>query len=286
MALEASWPRLRDELWRRRATRRATTSRRRTASTGATSCRSRTPSPSSSRRRGTAGSAVTLDPQRWTVKTREAFQAATTQAAAAGNPYVTPAHLMLALLNQPEGVARPLLVAADIDPVACRRVAQRARRVRAARRGRNAAGALARGSSQPGGRRRAARRTGRRVPVGRPRRGRRGRAARHDAASVCSGAARPSAGRPGSRRRTPRRPSQSLEKYGRDLTALARAGQARPGHRARRGDPPRHPGAQPRAPRTTPCSSASPAWARPPSSRAWPSASSRATCPRACATGA
>jgi ATP-dependent Clp protease ATP-binding subunit ClpB len=61
---------------------------------------------------------VTLDPQRWTVKTREAFQAATTQAAAAGNPYVTPAHLLLALLNQPEGVARPLLAAADLDPVA------------------------------------------------------------------------------------------------------------------------------------------------------------------------
>jgi ATP-dependent Clp protease ATP-binding subunit ClpB len=61
---------------------------------------------------------VTLDPQRWTVKTREAFQAATTQAAAAGNPYVTPAHLMLALLNQANGVARPLLVAANLDPIA------------------------------------------------------------------------------------------------------------------------------------------------------------------------
>ena len=61
---------------------------------------------------------MTLDPQRWTVKTREAFSAATTQAAAAGNPYVTPAHLLLALLNQPEGVARPLLAAADVDPVA------------------------------------------------------------------------------------------------------------------------------------------------------------------------
>ena len=35
---------------------------------------------------------------------------------------------------------------------------------------------------------------------------------------------------------------QSLEKYGRDLTALARAGQARPGHRPRRGDPPHDPG--------------------------------------------
>ncbi len=60
---------------------------------------------------------MALDPQHWTVKTREAFQAATTQAAAAGNPYVTPAHLLLALLNQPEGIARPLLVAAGLDPV-------------------------------------------------------------------------------------------------------------------------------------------------------------------------
>ncbi|HEY1761058.1 MAG TPA: AAA family ATPase [Acidimicrobiales bacterium] len=61
---------------------------------------------------------MALDPQRWTVKTREAFQAATTQAAAAGNPYVTPAHLLLALLNQADGIARPLVVAAGLDPIA------------------------------------------------------------------------------------------------------------------------------------------------------------------------
>ena len=61
---------------------------------------------------------MTLDPQRWTIKTREAFQGATTQAAAAGNPYVTPAHLLLALLNQSDGIARPLLVAANLDPIA------------------------------------------------------------------------------------------------------------------------------------------------------------------------
>ena len=36
-----------------------------------------------------------------------------------------------------------------------------------------------------------------------------------------------------------------LEKYTRDLTAMAREGQARPGHRARRGDQARHPGALP-----------------------------------------
>ncbi|MDE3008400.1 MAG: AAA family ATPase [Acidobacteriota bacterium] len=61
---------------------------------------------------------MTLDPQRWTLKTREAFQSANTQAAAAGNPYVTPAHLLLALLNQSDGVAAPLLGAAGLDPVA------------------------------------------------------------------------------------------------------------------------------------------------------------------------
>jgi len=60
---------------------------------------------------------MALDPQRWTVKTREAFQAATTQAGAAGNTYVTPSHLLLALLNQVDGIARPLLLAASLDPV-------------------------------------------------------------------------------------------------------------------------------------------------------------------------
>ncbi|HEY5266925.1 MAG TPA: AAA family ATPase [Acidimicrobiales bacterium] len=64
---------------------------------------------------------MALDPQRWTIKTREAFQDATTQAAAAGNPYVTPAHLLLALLNQPDGIAKPLLAAADLDPIAVAR---------------------------------------------------------------------------------------------------------------------------------------------------------------------
>jgi ATP-dependent Clp protease ATP-binding subunit ClpB len=61
---------------------------------------------------------VTLDPQRWTIKTREAFQSATTQAGAAGNPYVTPAHMLLALLNDATGIARPLLIGAQLDPIA------------------------------------------------------------------------------------------------------------------------------------------------------------------------
>ena len=51
--------------------------------------------------------------------------------------------------------------------------------------------------------------------------------------------------------RTRRATYQALEKYGRDLTDARPRGQARPGHRARRGDPPRHPGAVAGAPRTT-----------------------------------
>jgi ATP-dependent Clp protease ATP-binding subunit ClpB len=61
---------------------------------------------------------VTLDPQRWTIKTREAFQSATTQAGAAGNPYVTQWHMLLALFSDATGIARPLLVAAQLDPIA------------------------------------------------------------------------------------------------------------------------------------------------------------------------
>ena len=50
----------------------------------------------------------------------------------------------------------------------------------------------------------------------------------------------------GSQRVTSQNPEatyEALERYGRDLTEARRAGQARPGDRPRRGDPPRHPGA-------------------------------------------
>jgi ATP-dependent Clp protease ATP-binding subunit ClpC len=71
----------------------------------------------------------------------------------------------------------------------------------------------------------------------------------------------------------------ALDSFGRDLTELAKeAGSTRSS-----GGPTRS-SASCRscagAPRTTPCCSARPAWARPRSSRASPSASSRARCPR------
>ena len=71
---------------------------------------------------------------------------------------------------------------------------------------------------------------------------------------------------------------QALEKYGRDLTALARAGQDRSGHRPRRGNPPRDAGADAAHEEQSRCSSASRAWARRPLPKGWPGASSAATC--------
>ena len=59
---------------------------------------------------------MSIDPERWTNRTREAFSAATTQATAAGNPEVTPSHVVAAVLAQSEGIAAPLLRQVGADP--------------------------------------------------------------------------------------------------------------------------------------------------------------------------
>ena len=64
---------------------------------------------------------MSIDPERWTNRTREAFSAATTQATAAGNPEVTPSHVVAAVLAQPEGIAAPLLRQVGADPTAIAR---------------------------------------------------------------------------------------------------------------------------------------------------------------------
>ena len=170
---------------------------------------------------------MTLDPQRWTVKTRDAFQAATTQAAAAGNPYVTPAHLLLAMLNQADGVARPLVVAAGLDPVA----------VTAMLNERVAAEPRAVGGTQPGlsGEARHGLETADEL-----------RADLGDeylsvdhvmvawaellgtSREALLGALRSIRGSARITSQSPEETFQSLEKYGRDLTALARAGKLDP----------------------------------------------------------
>jgi ATP-dependent Clp protease ATP-binding subunit ClpB len=52
---------------------------------------------------------MALDPNRWTLKTQEAFSAASDLARARNNPEVTPDHLLAALLGQQEGIVLPIL---------------------------------------------------------------------------------------------------------------------------------------------------------------------------------
>jgi len=52
---------------------------------------------------------MALDPNRWTLKTQEAFNAALENARTNANPEVTPDHLLIALLNQEDSVVMPVL---------------------------------------------------------------------------------------------------------------------------------------------------------------------------------
>ncbi|MGY0502090.1 ATP-dependent chaperone ClpB [Nocardia sp. FBN12] len=58
-----------------------------------------------------------------TTKTQAAFNAALQAAAAAGNPEIRPAHLLVALLDQTDGIAAPLLKAIGVDPATVEREA-------------------------------------------------------------------------------------------------------------------------------------------------------------------
>ncbi|UFS94292.1 ATP-dependent chaperone ClpB [Nocardia huaxiensis] len=59
-----------------------------------------------------------------TTKTQAALTAALQAASAAGNPEIRPAHLLVALLDQTDGIAAPLLKAVAVDPATVRREAQ------------------------------------------------------------------------------------------------------------------------------------------------------------------
>jgi len=61
---------------------------------------------------------MALDPNRWTRKTQEAVADATDRARAANHPEVTADHLLAGLLAQPEGLALPLLTRAGVDVTA------------------------------------------------------------------------------------------------------------------------------------------------------------------------
>ncbi|MEO8696887.1 MAG: AAA family ATPase [Acidimicrobiales bacterium] len=61
-----------------------------------------------------------MNPERWTMKTQEAFTAATELAKARNNPEVTVDHLLAALLGQPEGVVLPILQRVGVNPLSLR----------------------------------------------------------------------------------------------------------------------------------------------------------------------
>jgi ATP-dependent Clp protease ATP-binding subunit ClpB len=60
-----------------------------------------------------------------TTKTQAALTSALQAASSAGNPEIRPAHLLLALLTQNDGIAAPLLEAVGVEPATIRAEAQR-----------------------------------------------------------------------------------------------------------------------------------------------------------------
>jgi ATP-dependent Clp protease ATP-binding subunit ClpB len=69
---------------------------------------------------------MALDPNRWTLKTQEAFNRALELARSNSNPEVTPDHLLLALLGQEEGVVLPIVQKVGKAPLTLRNEADEA----------------------------------------------------------------------------------------------------------------------------------------------------------------
>jgi ATP-dependent Clp protease ATP-binding subunit ClpB len=63
---------------------------------------------------------MAVDPNRWTMKTQEAFQAAMDLARQQNHPEITPDHLLAALLGQEEGVVLPVLEKIGLAPLTLR----------------------------------------------------------------------------------------------------------------------------------------------------------------------
>nr|WHW29248.1 putative AAA domain-containing protein [uncultured bacterium] len=63
---------------------------------------------------------MALDPSKWTHKTTEAVQTAMEIATSRSHPNLTPDHLLLALLGQPDGLVLPLLQRVGVSPLSLR----------------------------------------------------------------------------------------------------------------------------------------------------------------------
>jgi ATP-dependent Clp protease ATP-binding subunit ClpB len=67
---------------------------------------------------------MALNPNRWTIKTQEALSAALELAGTRSHSEVTPDHILLALLGQEDGVVLPILKRAGVSPLSLRNQAQ------------------------------------------------------------------------------------------------------------------------------------------------------------------
>ena len=209
-----------------------------------------------------------MQPDRFTIKSQEALQAAQRLADERRNPQTTPEHLLAVLLEQDGGVVVPVLRKLGVEPG--RRRARRWAPALDALPTLTSAGGVAEpagGSSELVQILRAAETEMRELRdeyvstehlllalSAHP--GAAGDALRCSGRHPRRAAARRSSEVRGSHRVTDQSPEdkfQALEKYGRDLTEAAAAGQARPGDRPRRRDPPRRSRCSPAAPRTTRC---------------------------------
>ena len=63
---------------------------------------------------------MSLNPERWTLKTQEALAAAVERARDASNAEVTPDHLLAAVLDQADGIAGPILTRVGVEPAVVR----------------------------------------------------------------------------------------------------------------------------------------------------------------------
>ncbi len=59
---------------------------------------------------------MTINPDRWTLKTQEALASAVDRARSAHNPEVTPEHVLAAILDQADGIAGPVLTRVGVEP--------------------------------------------------------------------------------------------------------------------------------------------------------------------------
>ena len=63
---------------------------------------------------------MTLNPERWTLKTQEALAAAVERARESSHAEVSPAHLLAAVLDQSDGIAGPILTRVGVEPAVVR----------------------------------------------------------------------------------------------------------------------------------------------------------------------